>query len=226
MNHSVFKDLVPSYIENLTSEETNRQMQEHMEQCEDCRKYYIEMKEGFSDECFQEKKKENKNVDYLKKVRARNRKKILIITGTLLALFIMIFVGYYFLFVHMWAADEKNVQTTIQKKDDVVTVHFQSKKDNRYLLAMEEYGDQGYGETIIVYENWNIFADSSLNKFSELASSVQDGTDVTYTFLDENNLVLPNGKETKLTNQDKIQIVYKNSMEEIPLKTLYEQATD
>lgn len=31
MNHSVFRDLVPSYIENLTREETNKQIEKHME---------------------------------------------------------------------------------------------------------------------------------------------------------------------------------------------------
>lgn len=47
MNHDIFKDLVPSYIEKLTSEETTRQMEKHMNECEECKKYVMEMQEGF-----------------------------------------------------------------------------------------------------------------------------------------------------------------------------------
>lgn len=223
MNHSVFKDLVPSYIENLTSEETNRQMKEHMKQCKDCQEYFEEMKDDFLLELAQEQESDSQGVDYLKKVRLKNKKKIFVITGSLLALFIMAVAGYYFLFVHMWIADEQNVQKNIQQEEGVVTVNFQSKNDNRYLLTMEEYEDGEYGNTIIVYENWNILAESKLNQFSELASSVQNGTDISYKFLDEDHVVLPNGEETQLTDKDKLQIIYKNSTEEIPLRDLYDE---
>ncbi|SDC96513.1 Putative zinc-finger [Terribacillus halophilus] len=221
MNHNVFRDLVPNYLENLTSEDTNRQMEQHMEQCEDCQEYVNEMREDLFIERINERKEEKKKIDYLKKVRSKSQKKIFMIIGTLLSFFLVLSISYYFLFVHMWIADENNVQTTIHQQDNIVTVTFQSKKDNRYLLAKKEYGDQEYGNQIIVYESWNILTDTKLNQFSELAISLQDGTDITYTFLDENTLLLPNGEEKKLTDKDKLQIIYKNSTEEILLKDLY-----
>lgn len=60
MNHSVFKDLVPSYIENTTSDETNKQMEEHMEQCAECREYFKEMQEDLIVERTHEQKDEKK----------------------------------------------------------------------------------------------------------------------------------------------------------------------
>ncbi len=33
MKHSVFKDLAPAYIDKLTSEETNEQIEKLMDQC-------------------------------------------------------------------------------------------------------------------------------------------------------------------------------------------------
>lgn len=208
MNHSIFRDLVPSYIENLTSEETNKQVEKHMEQCEDCRQYVKDMQGDLLVERTREKKKEEKNIDFLKKVRLKNRKKISIIVGSLLS----IFIGCFFFFDQMWIADEKDIQTTVQQQGTTVTLSFQTKNDNRYILPMSFKG-QKYIEEIIIYEQWN--------DFSELSRIVKDESPVRFTFLDENTLSLGNGEEKKLTDKDKILIQYKDSTEEIVLKDLY-----
>lgn len=205
MNHEVFRDLAPIYIENLTSEETNRQMEKHMEQCTDCREYLKGMQEDLLIERTHEHSKEKIKIDFFKKVRSKNKKKIFTIVGSLLAIFLCCF----FLFTSMWIANEKDVQTTIQQLGKTVTLSFQTKNNNRYLLAMEQSGQN----EIIVYEKWK--------DFSEAAALLEDGSRVTYTFLDENTLLLGNGEEKKLTDEDKILIMYKDSVEEVLLKDLY-----
>ena len=40
----VIRDLLPLYMDDLVSEETKRLVEEHLEQCEDCRKYLEELK--------------------------------------------------------------------------------------------------------------------------------------------------------------------------------------
>lgn len=42
---AVVRDLLPNYIEKLTSEETNQDIEEHLSSCEPCTKVYDEMKE-------------------------------------------------------------------------------------------------------------------------------------------------------------------------------------
>lgn len=207
MNHSVFRDLIPGYIENLTSEETNKQIQKHMEQCEDCRQYVKDMKEDLLIERTHEQKKEKKNIDFLKKVRSKNRKKIFIIVGSLLS----IFIGCFFFFDQMWIADEKDIQTTVQQQGTTVTLSFKTKNDNRFVLPLPIWYQNSIDE-IIIYEK--------RNDFSELSKMVKGGSPVTFTFLDENTLIL-DGEERKLTDEDKITIRYKNSTEEIRLKDLY-----
>ncbi|KOS61650.1 zf-HC2 domain-containing protein [Lysinibacillus agricola] len=222
MNHDIFKDLVPSYIEKLTSEETTRQMEKHMKECEECKKYVMEMQEAFFVENTHEHNKEKESIDYLKKVRSKNRRKIFMVAGSLLAFFIIISVSYYFLFVHMWIADENNVQTNIQRHGTTVTLTFQAKSNNRYLLAIDNSRNNKYKDEIIIYENWNISADKKWNFFSELATSYRDGVNITYTFLDKNTLLLNNGEKKELTDEDKINIQFKNNTEEIKLKDLYD----
>lgn len=113
----------------------------------------------------------------------------------------------------MWIANEKNVQTSIKQQGTMVTLSFQTKNDNRYILPMSFRG-QKYIYEIIIYEKWN--------DLSKPASIFKDGSPVTFTFLDANTLILDNGEEMKLTDEDKILIQYKNSTEEIRLKDLYD----
>ena len=39
-NCNVIRDLLPLYIDKISSEETNKLIEEHFEECEECKKYY------------------------------------------------------------------------------------------------------------------------------------------------------------------------------------------
>lgn len=215
MNHNIFKDLVPNYIEHLTSKETNKQMEHHMEHCEECRLFFNNMKQELTIETRQEQKNEEQNIDAFKKVRIKNRKKIVTIILTLLAAFILIMVSYYFLFIHMWLADSKDIQTTVTHQGNTVTMIFKTENKDHYLiLPSSERPAKGYEDSLLVYEK--------RNDFSKVATVLQKGTSLTYTFINENTLLLPNGKEQKLTDSDIIQIKYKDKIQKIPLKELYQ----
>jgi sulfur relay (sulfurtransferase) DsrF/TusC family protein len=58
--------------------------------------------------------------------------------------------------------------------------------------------------------------------FSTQAKLLKDGISITYTFLDENTILLDDGEKKLLTDEDKIHIQYKDSTEEILLKDLYD----
>ncbi|CAD5902066.1 conserved hypothetical protein [Carnobacterium maltaromaticum] len=215
MDHNIFKDLVPNYIEHLTSKETNKQMEHHMEHCEECRLFFNNMKQELTIETRQEQKNEEQSIDAFKKVRIKNRKKIVTIILTLLAAFILIMISYYFLFIHMWLADSKDIQTTVTHQGNTVTMIFKTENKDHYLiLPSSERPAKGYEDSLLVYEK--------RNDFSKIATVLQKGTSLTYTFINENTLLLPNGKEHKLTDSDIIQIKYKDKIQKIPLKELYQ----
>lgn len=215
MNHNIFKDLVPNYIEHLTSKETNKQMEHHIEHCEECRLFFNNMKQELTIETRQELKNEEQSIDAFKKVRIKNRKKIVTIILTLLAAFILIMISYYFLFIHMWLADSKDIQTTVTHQGNTVTMIFKTENKDHYLiLPSSERPAKGYEDSLLVYEK--------RNDFSKIATVLQKGTSLTYTFINENTLLLPNGKEHKLTDSDIIQIKYKDKIQKIPLKELYQ----
>ncbi|MEK4025655.1 zf-HC2 domain-containing protein [Sporosarcina sp. FSL W7-1283] len=213
MEHSVFKDLAPAYIEGLTSEKTNNQMNKHMGQCEECRSYLNEMKEEFFRKDENERTKEKRNIDYFKKVRTNNRKKVLVIVLSLVSVFLLLIATYYIMFVDMRLANADNVEANIQSQDMTTTLTFKPSKKNRYLLTMEN-SDEGYINSIFVYEMRDDFTPST--------KLLKDGISIRYTFVDNNTLLLDDGKKQKIKDEDKVTIHYKDSTDEILVKDLYE----
>lgn len=67
----VVKDLLPYYIDGLSSEEVNAEIKEHLEGCADCGRVYRQMLQ----ETGKEIPPEEKDINFLKKMRAAIRKK-------------------------------------------------------------------------------------------------------------------------------------------------------
>ena len=70
---AIVRDLLPSYVEGLTEEETAAAVKEHLNTCESCRSRYEAMSSGENAPAAS-----NKEVDYLKQVKKKNHLKILI----------------------------------------------------------------------------------------------------------------------------------------------------
>lgn len=90
---AVIHDLLPLYVEQLTSNETNKLIEKHLEECEGCKRSYEAMKAEISEE--NERVDDSRTilqeVDYLKKIRTSTRKRILLgIAGTLCTVGIII----------------------------------------------------------------------------------------------------------------------------------------
>ncbi|MGO1470546.1 MAG: zf-HC2 domain-containing protein [Tissierella sp.] len=115
MNHNVFRDLAPTYIDNLTSEETNKLIEEHLKDCKECREYLDQMKEDVLLGSKDEKEEEKRNIDYFKKVRSKQRKKVFTIVGSLLSVFLIILISFYILISHQLKPlpeAKRNISTT------------------------------------------------------------------------------------------------------------------
>ncbi len=85
----VVKDLLPSYIDELTSADSNKAVADHLVKCESCREVYKNM-------CHDKNAAEDniqKEVDYLKGIKSRNRKKtrkaVFVTIGTLALIFVL-----------------------------------------------------------------------------------------------------------------------------------------
>ena len=64
----IVEDLMPSYIDGLTSEVTNKAVREHLSQCGKCNAKLDTMSEPYSEDKIEQEKKE---IDFLKKNRRK-----------------------------------------------------------------------------------------------------------------------------------------------------------
>ena len=77
----VVRDLLPSYIDGLVSEETKKDVGEHLEDCGDCRKLYEQMKTPITPETV---KTDGKEVNFLRKIKKRTVRNIVITAAAII----------------------------------------------------------------------------------------------------------------------------------------------
>ena len=90
----VVRDLLPSYLDGVASGETKAAVERHMEECPDCRETLRRMKEPEETALTEEKE-----IDYLKKVRRRSSRKVAVILGivvllSMAAMFRLFYIGF------------------------------------------------------------------------------------------------------------------------------------
>ena len=82
---AVVQDLLPNYLEGLTSEETNRAIEAHLAACPDCAAHKSAMA---GETPLKETAEQTREVDYLKKVKRRNGRRILLAVLVTILLFV------------------------------------------------------------------------------------------------------------------------------------------
>jgi hypothetical protein len=91
----MIQDLMPSYVDGLTNEVTDKFIAEHVEECEKCRKT-LEMMRAGGDKEFTPDEDEKQEIDFLKKNKKRNLTIFLASIGAaLLIVALVIFVRLY-----------------------------------------------------------------------------------------------------------------------------------
>ncbi len=153
MNHNmscdIIRDLLPSYIDGIATDETNKIVKEHIEVCESCKKTLEFMSAPEEQKDINEKKE----INFLKKVKKRNIKAVIISAVAVVLVFVIGFavkkyVEEYvvevpieasdleyrisidgdnvFLFATIKDSSRGLAQTTVTEKDGVVTFNFSS----------------------------------------------------------------------------------------------------
>lgn len=101
----IIQDLLPSYIENLTTKETKVYIEEHLEKCQNCKQVLERMKQEFN---LNITKKDNREVKYIKKFN----KKINILK-LIISLILVVFIILTARKVIIISSLSKNAENTI-----------------------------------------------------------------------------------------------------------------
>ena len=120
---AVVEDLLPAYVEGLTSEETTAAVEAHLASCPACaaKRAAMGTEEGPSPEEAAETARE---VDYLKKVRRRGRRRV---AAAILCTVLVLLLGFAAkIFVIGEPLDPDGVAVSSQESDDVLQVQISS----------------------------------------------------------------------------------------------------
>ena len=139
----IVQDLLPNYIDKLTSKETNAYIEEHINGCKECKKILDAMQKDIQ---LQEKKLEKKKVKYIKKYNHKLR----ILKITLLSIILILVV--------LFVAFPGRKMVIIKSLEDKFQV-YEQQSDNVYIKALM-YNDSNLQFT---YENY--YKDDDLKKY-------------------------------------------------------------
>lgn len=90
----IIQDLLPNYIEKLTNEETNNYIEEHLKECDECKKIFKNMQKDLN---INSSKRDNREVKYIKKYSEKLRiLKLIIIIILAIALVVMTYCYFQF----------------------------------------------------------------------------------------------------------------------------------
>ena len=85
----IVQDLLPSYVDELTSDETNEAIKDHLADCVSCRDMYERMKadEMSAEENSEVMEKEKKEINFLKRIKQKHRLNLVVVVVILTAFF-------------------------------------------------------------------------------------------------------------------------------------------
>ena len=131
MKCEIIKDLLPSYIDELTSEVSNDAIREHLDGCENCRAYYEEMKEQTPAIL----EKAGREIDYFLRVREDTVRKVLIAVMSVSIVFSLLYGIYQNLYSvgRSMASDEVTVE--LQVIEGITTLVFNPVEEGYYLTV-------------------------------------------------------------------------------------------
>ena len=163
-------DLLPSYIDELTTEDTNQYIQQHLGNCRDCKKVLEEMKKDFKTNII---KKDTREVKYIKKYNMKMKILKFILLGILL-IFLFSYIRKVIILVGL---NNKSNEYTNSSNCYMKTINFTSaaeimttlenyKKDGKYIRKIKSLSESSKVSTTEYYngENLNVYNEIELDK--------------------------------------------------------------
>lgn len=151
----IVRDLLPSYIDSLTSETTNQYIEEHLNNCEECKNVLEDMKKELK---LDETQKDGKEVQYIKKFS--NKMKILkIALIVILLIFVLSYARKMIIIVGLntKASDFMNSTNyyvkTLNYAGDSLNIIEIYKKDDKYMRKYEILSNDTKTIAIDYYNN-------------------------------------------------------------------------
>ena len=142
----IVQDLLPSYVDGLTSDETNEAIKDHLADCASCRDMYERMKadETSAEENPEVIEKEKKEINFLKKIKRKHRLNLMMVVVILAALFAAVYYHQTYQMGEEMSADEIDYSLQWNSNDSQLNILGNFKNINRgYTRLVGEEDEDG-----------------------------------------------------------------------------------
>lgn len=211
MKCEVIRDLFPSYIDGLTSRESNEMIEEHLEECAACTEILDEMKQELAPAHTEIKNRQD--IKPFRKVKKNMRKNVAV--AVLVSVLVMAagFAGALVYYNQTWEASSEAVKVSVEAEGKVVTIRLTA-KDKNHKLVLDK--DEGNAETAVVKEQ-------RVNPFTK---SYQKSAYMGFTVIDENTVMNTDGTGRTLEEDQVLTLQFKDKTETLSMKELAEKAME
>ncbi|WP_425755806.1 zf-HC2 domain-containing protein [Ihubacter sp. rT4E-8] len=213
MKCEIIRDLLPSYIEKLTSAESNEEIEEHLKSCADCKACLSEMCADVNDP--QIKAILEKNETEIKPFLKLKRRTGKIVAATVLIC--ILFSGGLFAYSNMtWTPSSSDVDIVYEKNGDIADLIVIPKKNNTNLAISIEGSARCGVDSLATLE---------ANHTGFFSKNPRVNAYFSYTFIDKNTVYGLDGKPYTLKDDDILKIQFKDKTLEYRIKDLYDGKT-
>jgi len=188
-NCKIVQDLLPNYIEKLTNDETNKFVELHLNECEECKKVYNNMKKELEPKAEHRDKRE---VKYIKKFN-KKLKVLKILLAVILIVYLVVIVSKFIIIKSMQGKikDYKgvtNYKTTMTTyRGDTLEKANIYHKDGKYLISVEFINGKDVRKIISTKEG-NNYITSNDEKIAILGGMPLGTADKVYNYLETENI--------------------------------------
>lgn len=203
----VIKDLLPSYVDELTSGDSNELIEEHLKTCTGCTEYLKQMRKVVDEPAI--RTKNQKEIRPFRKLKRR----IWAAVGTAVLVCTLLFGAGAWYYGQTWVAEETDVKMDIETQGGIATIRF-TPKDDKHVLYVE--AEEGEERTVVITEG----------RKNPFRKTYRQSAYYGLTFLDEHTVMGLNGESGTITEEDTLTIKYKNTTETVSLTELAEDSLE
>lgn len=158
----IVEDLLPNYVEKMTSKETNTFIEEHINKCKECKNKLNSMNSNIIID-----KVDEKEIDYLRKIKSKNKNKIIVVVILITIISFLIILGLQFNF----NKKENEIKDTYQEYiKNIQQQEFKCYIDEEELQFVISYDKQF--KIIIVLINLSKSNDKNLKHYENLSNII------------------------------------------------------
>lgn len=172
MKCDIIQDLLPSYIEKLTSLHSNEEIEKHLQTCENCRKAYKEMSASTDFNLPVIDQEEVEKLNYFKKLKKKNLTVIFLSASAALVLATAIIV----FFVIGFSVSSKDVDIVYEKIDGRLEVNLTLKNGKDLLFTSKTNFIRDENDNVIGIESRYIPKGVLHNPFDDVGNEIMLGT--------------------------------------------------